>query len=84
MPSTVSGTRRRTKTVRHSHSHREREKGAAATRILLPKPALVASFFSYLRGARVCGWIWENLDSFGGGMRFFSGVKVEHEVKCSA
>ncbi len=25
-----------------------------------------------------------NLDSFGGGMLFFSGVKVEHEVKCSA
>jgi hypothetical protein len=25
-----------------------------------------------------------NLDTFGGGMRFFSGVKVEHEVKCSA
>jgi hypothetical protein len=24
-----------------------------------------------------------NLDSFGGGMRFLSGVKVEHEVKCS-
>jgi hypothetical protein len=45
LPSTVSGTRRRTKTVRHSHSHRETEKAAAATRILSPKQALVASFF---------------------------------------
>ncbi len=59
LPSTVSGTRRRTKTVRHSHSHREIEKAAAATRILSPKPALVASFLRYLRGARVCGSIRE-------------------------